>query len=386
VSRRRALGALSAFFAGSPLLAAQQDPRPLRDHRRIAGFDEMVTAFDFEPLMHGNVTQSVYDYTAHGAGSEWTLRRNRSVFDWVELVRRQPVEAASVSTSTRILGLDLAYPIFVAPTAAQRPLHPDGEAAMHVGATEAAGTPMIISNAASLPVEKITAAAKGPTWFQFYPRPGLDASRDVLEQAQAAGCGAVVVTVDQQATAYERSLHNRNLGGAPRSSGRPASKARNPYRVPDGRLWYDWKYLEQIRPFIKVPILVKGILTSEDADMCVKIGMSGIVVSNHGGRSMDYGPSTHEVLPEIVDAVRGRAVVLIDSGFRRGSDVFKALALGADAACFGRATRWGLGAFGAPGVRRVLEIVQAELRAAMAQAGTSTLASLDRSAVRTRFS
>ena len=133
-------------------------------------------------------------------------------------------------------------------------------------------------------------------------------------------------------------------------------------------------------------MLVKGILTAEDARLCVERGLDGIIVSNHGGRSLDYGPSTLEVLPEIVDAVGGRIPVLVDSGFRRGADVLKALALGADAVCFGRATRWALGAFGTPGVQRVLEMLQAELVAAMAASGRASLADLDESAVRARFS
>jgi len=161
---------------------------------------------------------------------------------------------------------------------------------------------------------------------------------------------------------------------------------KNPYRVPDRRLWYEWRYFDQIRPFVNVPMLVKGVLTSEDARLSVERGLQGIIVSNHGGRSLDYGPSTLEVLPEIADAVAGRIPVLIDSGFRRGADVLKALALGADAVCFGRAARWALGAFGTPGVQRVLEMIQAELVAAMAASGRPSLADLGRSAVKERFS
>jgi isopentenyl diphosphate isomerase/L-lactate dehydrogenase-like FMN-dependent dehydrogenase len=143
-------------------------------------------------------------------------------------------------------------------------------------------------------------------------------------------------------------------------------------------LWYSWQYLDDIRAFIKGPMIVKGILTAEDARISVERGYDGLVVSNHGGRSMDYGPSTLEVLPEIVDAVGGKIPVLIDSGFRRGSDVVKALALGASAVCMGRAPRWGLGAFGPQGVQRLLEIVHAEIREAMAKTGRRTVAALDR--------
>jgi 4-hydroxymandelate oxidase len=384
LTRREALASLAMLVAGSPLLGAQRDPRPLSDHRRVPGFGEMESVFDFEPVFFANVPRFVYDYTAHGADSEWTIQRNRDAFDWVDIVARPPVELSRVNTRTSVLGLALDYPIFIAPSAAQVALHPDGEVGMHVGAT-AAKTPMIISNVSSQPVEKIVPAAAGPTWFQFYPRQSVEESRKVLEQAQAAGCLAVVVTVDQQATFYERTQRLRNVGGAPRTPPARPSGMKNPYRVPDRRLWYEWPYLDQIRSFVKVPMLIKGVLTAEDARLSVERGLDGIIVSNHGGRSLDYGPSTLEVLPEIAAAVGGRVPLLIDSGFRRGADVLKALALGADAVCFGRAARWALGAFGTPGVQRVLEMVQAELVAAMAASGRTSLADLDETAVRARF-
>lgn len=382
-SRRDALASLAAVVAASPLLHAQRDPRPLTSHRRIPGFAEMHSVFDFEPVFFANVPQAVYDYTAHGADSEFTIRRNRDAFDWVDIVPGAPVGPAEVQLGTTVLGLALPAPLFIAPTALQVALHPDGEVGMHRAAT-ATSTPMIISNNSSQPVEKIVAGAEGPTWFQFYPRRSLDESRATLERVQALGRRAVVVTVDQQATTYERSLHVRNLGGAPGAAARPATTPRNPYRVAETRLWYEWSYLDAIRPHIKVPMLVKGILTAEDARRAVEHGADGVVVSNHGGRSLDYGPSTIEVLPEIAAAIGGQAPILIDSGFRRGTDCFKALALGATAVCLGRAVRWGLAAFGPAGAQRVIEMVRAELVAAMASAGRRTLADLDRTAVRVR--
>jgi isopentenyl diphosphate isomerase/L-lactate dehydrogenase-like FMN-dependent dehydrogenase len=158
------------------------------------------------------------------------------------------------------------------------------------------------------------------------------------------------------------------------------------YRVDPRRLWYSWQYVDELRSLVKGVFIVKGILTAEDARICVERGYDGLVVSNHGGRSMDYGPSTLEALPEVVDAVGGRIPVLIDSGFRRGSDVVKALALGASGVLLGRAARWGLGAFGPQGVQRLLEILQGEIRVAMAHTGRATLKALDRTAVKTRFS
>jgi 4-hydroxymandelate oxidase len=394
-SRRRALARLAAFVASSPLCArvgaAQRDPRPLWEQSRVPGLDELETAFDFEPIMFANVPLSVYNYTAHGDGSEFTVRRNRDAFDWVDLVSGSAVEPASVDLSTVVLGTPMQYPVMVAPTATQVPLHPEGEIGMHEAATAASATPMILSHNSSQPVEKIAAAASGPMWQQFYPQEDRDRGRELLEGFQAAGCRAIVVTVDQQASYYERTQRSRNLGGAPRpgfrGGGPPAGEPTGieRYRVRTSRLWYTWDYLDEVRKLISVPMLVKGILTAEDAALAIDHGVDGIIVSNHGGRSLDYGPSTLEVLPEIVDAVGGRVPVITDSGYRRGSDVLKALALGAQAVLLGRATRWGLGAFGPAGAQRVLEIIQRELVAAAAATGRTTLASIDRSLAQTRF-
>jgi len=372
VSRRNAFRALAGFFAGSPLLRSQQDPSP--DHSRVPRLDEMLNAFDFEPVVYAKVPRAAFTYTAYGSDSEFTLRRNREAFDWVKLVPRAVTDLTSAQTATEILGLQVAFPIMISPSAAQAALHPDGESAMHQGATAASNTPMIVSNVSSLPVSKIAAAATGPLWFQLYPKPEMDENRAVLDEAQTAGCRAIVVTVDQQAAQSDR---------APRRPARAAPK--NLYGVQDSRLWYRWEFFDRIRPFVKVPILIKGILTAEDARLAIDHGLDAVYVSNHGGRSLDYTPSTLEVLPEIVDAVGRRVPILFDSGIRRGDDILKALALGANMVCLGRVPRWGLGAYGAEGVQRILEIVQVELVHAMASTGRPTLASIDRTLVKTDF-
>jgi isopentenyl diphosphate isomerase/L-lactate dehydrogenase-like FMN-dependent dehydrogenase len=315
------------------------------------------------------------------------LRRNREAFDWVRIVPKGIADVSSIQTATELLGTKLNFPIMLAPSAGQGQLHPQGELAMYQGSTAASETPMIVSNNASFPMDKIAAAAKGPLWFQLYPRQEVEASRLIVENAQAAGARAIVVTVDQQTAYHERQLHDRHLGPLTR---RTSTRAQpdvppNPYRIMDTRLWYDWTFVEKIRPFVKVPLLLKGIVTAEDAELCIEHGLDGVVVSNHGGRSLDYSPATLEVLPEIVDAVRGRIPVVVDSGFRRGSDIFKALAIGAKAVCLGRVPRWGLAAYGSQGVQRVLQILQQELTMTMAQAGRPTLDSIDRGAVRVDF-
>ena len=422
LSRRKALAGIAGLFAGSPLLHAQLDPRPFSQHRRTPGFNEMLTAFDFEPVMFANVPQAVYDYTAHGDGGEWNLRRNRQAFDWVDLIPGRAVDPASVDLSSQLLNLKLKYPVVIAPTAFQVALHPEGETGMYRAAALSSNTPLCLSNNASVSLEEVAKGAQGQLWWQFYPRQDMNASRTFLERAQTAGYSAIVVTVDQQASFYERSQHDRNLGGriggarraggggtggrsndpeaigtatigrgaaVPGTTGAVTTPTPTPpqgsqrYRIGATRLWYTWQYLDEIRKFIKVPIIVKGIVTHEDARLCVERGFDGIVVSNHGGRSMDYGPSTLEVLPEIVSAVNGKIPVMIDSGFRRGSDILKALALGADAVWLGRASRWALGAFGPAGVQKLLtDMLFKELVDATAAAGRTTLASIDASIVK----
>jgi isopentenyl diphosphate isomerase/L-lactate dehydrogenase-like FMN-dependent dehydrogenase len=377
---------IGGILAGAPMLRAQLDPRPLNEHRRVLGFDEMLTAFDFEKVFSQNVPRWVVDYTDHGADSEWNMRRNRHAFDWVDIVERPRDDGATLETATELFGTPMTFPILVAPTAAQGPLHPDGEMGMHVGAT-GANAPMLVSIGATQPIEKIAAAAKGPLWYQYTPRRSPE---EVLARAQAAGCRAIAVTVDNRSLYYERDLHSRHLGGRPRASARPMTGAGdsswNPYGISDIMgPGLTWKHLDEVRRLFKGPMLLKGVVTPADARLALEHGIEGIIVSNHGGRALDYGPSTLEALPGIVDAVGGRVPVLIDSGFRRGSDVFKALALGAKGVMLGRATRWGLGAFGPAGVQRLLEIVQTELAETMKRAGRPTLASIDRTAVRTNF-
>ena len=389
VSRRTVFRGLAGFLAGSPLLRSQQDP--FRDHSRVPELSEMLNAFDFEPVAFAKVTRQAYDYMAWGVDGEFTMRRNREAYDWVGLIPRGLAGVAKVETASNFLGMNLAFPIMISPTARHVLFDPAAEAATHAGATAASNTPFIVSNVATLPVEKIAAAATGPWWFQLYPQQGPDYNRQTLDKAQTAGCKAIVVTVDQQASVYERQTHDQNLvtpSGPvlrPTSVGTPPRPAANPYRVPDGRLWYQWTLLDELRRLAKVPLVVKGIATGEDARLCLEHGVDAIYVSNHGGRSLDYGPSTLEVLPEIADAVQGRIPILFDSGIRRGSDILKALALGASAVGLGRVPLCGLAAYGPEGLQKVLEILQAELVQAMAATGRPTLASIDRSLVRTEF-
>jgi (S)-2-hydroxy-acid oxidase len=393
-SRRAALLRLSALVAASPAGAAMAlpDPKPLATHHRTLTLAEMQTAFDFEPVFFANVPQSVYDYTAHGDGSEFTLRRNRQAYDWVDIkASRAPVPASQVDLSSELLGAKMKYPIIVAPSAAMVPLHPDGEIGMYKAATAAAAVMMLSINT-STPVAQVAPAAPGGTlWGQFYPVENLAGTQRLIDAYQNAGVGNIFPTVDQQASNYERTNQDRNLGGNVRGGARgagaaaaaPTGSAR--YRINGGRLWYTWEYIDAVRKMIKGKMLIKGILGPEDAKLAIEHGVDAIIVSNHGGRSMDYGPSTLEVLPEIVAAVNGKVPIVFDSGIRRGADIFKALALGANAVMIGRTTRWGLAAYGIPGAQRLIEMLQQELVQAAAAAGCAKLSDINKSTVKTNF-
>ncbi|OAI43642.1 hypothetical protein AYO42_01490 [Rhizomicrobium sp. SCGC AG-212-E05] len=394
-SRRIALARVAGLVAASPIGAAvaQIDPSPYSEHRRALSLAEIQTAFDFEPVFRGNVTQPVYDYTAHGDGSEFNLQRNRLAFDWVDIhPARAAIPASQVDLSSELLGVKMKFPILIAPTAAMVPLHPEGETGMFQAATAASNTLMILSTNTSTPVAKVVPSAPGGTmWAQFYPQQNLTVTQQWMDTYQNAGCNGIIVTVDQQASYYERSLQVRNLGGRVRTLG-PGARGDTAaltgaarYRVNTARLWYTWEYIDAVRKMVKGPMLLKGIQDPEDARLAIAHGADAIIVSNHGGRSMDYGPSTLEILPEIVAAVNGRIPVLFDSGIRRGSDIFKALALGASGVCLGRTARWGLGAFGPAGAQRLIEMLQRELVQMAAASGCARLSDINKATVKTNF-
>jgi isopentenyl diphosphate isomerase/L-lactate dehydrogenase-like FMN-dependent dehydrogenase len=307
---------------------------------------------------------------------------------------RAAVPASQVDLSSELLGAKMKFPIIVAPSAAMVPLHPDGEAGMYKAATAASATMMLSINT-SMPVAQVAPAAPGGTlWGQFYPVENLANTQRLIDAYNNAGVSNIFPTVDQQASYYERTQQDVNFGGrVARAGGRggagagaaaaPTGSAK--YRINGGRLWYTWEYIDEVRKMIKGKMLIKGILGPEDAKLAIDHGVDAIIVSNHGGRSMDYGPSTLEVLPEIVAAVNGRVPILFDSGVRRGADIFKALALGANAVMIGRTTRWGLAAFGIPGAQRLIEILQQELVQVAAAAGCAKLSDINKTMVKANF-
>jgi isopentenyl diphosphate isomerase/L-lactate dehydrogenase-like FMN-dependent dehydrogenase len=340
---------------------------------------------DFEVIARARMEPSAFDYYAGGANDERTVADNLRAFERWVIRPRMLAGVREADTSTTVLGLPLNLPVALAPTAFNRLGHPDGELAA-ARAAGAAGTLMCSSTIASSSLEEIAAAAAGPLWFQLYVYRDRDVTRDLVRRAEAAGYTALVLTVDTPRLGRrERDVRNRftlpadisirNLEryGTPEALRWTAASNFTEYvhKLLDDSL--TWESVDWLRTITALPIVIKGILTAEDAELCVQHGVSAIVVSNHGGRQLDGAIATMDALPEVVRQVAGRVPVLLDSGVRRGTDVFKALAVGASAVLIGRAYLWGLASDGEAGVRKVLEMFRSELELAMALAGCASV-------------
>ena len=383
MTRRDALRNLAVLAAGSPLLRAQQEIQYAPE--RLPLLTDLVNVLEFEPVAKSKLSRETYDFIAGGVDDEDTLRRNREAFRWFTLRPRMLVNVSKLDLSLELFGQKIEMPILVSPTGGQGLSHPEGELAMARGAGQMKTT-MCVSTNSSFPIDKIAAAATGPLWFQLYPGDDRDISRERVERAVAAGCKVVAYTADTTYDSNRERLRRLRVGGTA-----PAGVAVRPRRGPEIPSQYrlnrrptaelTWSFVEELNSYAKVPVLVKGILTPEDARLAVEHGAAGILVSNHGGRYLGSAPSTIEVLPAIIDAVGGKIPVLIDGGFRRGTDILKALAIGAKAVMVGRPPLWGLAGYGQPGVVRVLELLQTELALAMGLSGHPNLASIGRSAV-----
>jgi len=381
MTRRDAVRGLALFLAQSPLWSAPQ----AEGGEAAPSLEDMINVFDFDPVCKAKTPKAAYEYVSGGGWDEWTLRRNREAFGEITFRPRFLREVDKLDLSFTLFGKNLPMPIFVAPTGSHAVVHAEGELAT-ARAAGAAGALMVVSSSSSFPIEKIRAAATGPLWFQLYTAADIAATRERVLKALDAGCEAVCFTVDAPyAAPRERDVRNRlrRAGTQQPVRRRRGEEPPRPYGLePRLTAFLDWSFVDELRGWVKTPLLIKGILTPEDALLAAEHGADGVVVSNHGGRYLDGDPATIEVLPDIVDAVGARIPVLVDSGFRRGTDILKALAAGAKAVLVGRAPLWGLGAFGEPGARRVLQILQKELAWAMALAGRPNIASIDRSLIR----
>ena len=353
-----------------------------------------VNLHEYEPLARAAMSETAWDYMAGGGGDELTLRWNRERLDATRLLPRVLRDVGAVDTRLALLGLELPFPVLLAPTGFQRLFHPEGELATARGAGQA-GALYVVSMFATQPVEDIAEAATGPLWMQVYWLRRRDAVADVVRRAAAAGFRALVLTVDtprvgrrlrdvRNAFALDETVQAVNLAPevmatAHRRRHGESALASHAAEAFDPTI--TWDDLGWLRGLTDLPLLLKGIVTAEDAARAVACGVDGIVVSNHGGRQLDGAVPTLRALPEVVDAVDGACPVLLDGGVRTGTEVFAALALGARAVLVGRPVMWALAADGSAGVAEVLRLLHDELVLAMALAGRPTLAEINRSAV-----
>ncbi len=348
---------------------------------------EPLNVWDYERLAEERLEAGAYGYFAGGAGDERTLRRNVEAYAEWTLRPRMLVDVAETTTATTVLGTDVSMPLLVAPVAFQRVAHADGECGT-ARAAAAVGTIMCLSTLATTTPADVAAAAPGaPRWFQLYVFRDRGFARSLLDQAADAGFGAVVVTIDTPFLGRrERDLRTGftiprelTVPSVAAGGGATGTTPKEMLALIDPSL--SWKDVEALAAASAAPVLVKGVLTAEDALLALEHGAAGIVVSNHGGRQLDGVPASLDALPEVVDAVGDRVEVLLDGGIRRGVDVVKALALGARAVLAGRPIVWGLAAGGEAGARHVLELLRDEIQLALALCGCARPDDLTRAQV-----
>jgi 4-hydroxymandelate oxidase len=335
--------------------------------------DKLLSLFDFEAEAQKVISHGAWARISGGAADELTLRWNHEAYEKIRLKPTALVDVSRLDTRVSLFGRELPFPILLAPTGGQKFVHPEGELAAVRGA-EAAKAIYVISSSASMRVEDIAKAARGPVWFQLYVQRDRGFTRDLVQRAEDAGCGALCVTVDSP-TFGARNREERAKSELPERE-LPNLKGKD-YLDPT----LTWKDIDWLRAFAKRPVLLKGILNPDDAATAVKAGVDGIIVSNHGARNLDTVPATIDALPLVVERVSGRLPVLLDGGIRRGTDVLKALAFGATAVQIGRPYLWGLGLAGPEGVARVVEILRHEFELAMMLSGKATLKSITRSVI-----
>jgi isopentenyl diphosphate isomerase/L-lactate dehydrogenase-like FMN-dependent dehydrogenase len=337
---------------------------------RVSG--EPVNAWDYERLAEESLDPGAHGYFAGGAGDEITLRDNVAAYGRWQLRPRVLVDVSACTTRTTVLGHDISMPLIVAPVAFQRMAHPDGEAGT-ARAAAAAGTIMSLSTVATATPEEV-AAANGPRWFQLYVFRDAGLTRELVARARAAGFTALLLTVDTPFLGRRERDLRTGFTIAPEypvaSLGRGGLTPRETFALMSPSV--TWRDVERLAAESELPVLVKGVLTAEDATLACEHGAAGVVVSNHGGRQLDGVPATLDALPEVVEAVAQRVEVLVDGGIRRGTDVVKALALGARAVLAGRAVLWGLAVGGEAGALHVLELLRQEIELALALLGCPT--------------
>jgi 4-hydroxymandelate oxidase len=359
ISRRDVF--LGGFALTALRLRAQSNPK----------LNDLLSLFDFQSEAQKHISHGAWERIMGASADEITMRWNHEAYEHLRLKPRVLVDVSKVDTRVKLFGQELPFPIILAPTGGQGLIVPDGDIETARGAG-AAGATLCISSSASKRVEDVAKAATGPVWFQLYVQRDRAFTKDLVQRAEQSGCRALCVTVDSPVFAM-RNREDHARGELP------------PRELPNlkGKDYLDpsltWRDIDWLRGFAKTPVMLKGILNPDDAATAVKAGASGIIVSNHGARNLDTVPATIDALPRVVEKVEGRVPLLVDGGIRRGTDVIKALALGATAVQIGRPYLWGLGVAGAEGVTKVVEILRKEFEATMMLMGRPNIASIDRS-------
>ena len=346
--------------------------------------ETIFTLQEFEALAESHMSAMAYAYVAGGAGDELTMRANSEDWKAIRLTPQILVDVSNISLRTQLFGRPMEVPVLLAPTAFHRLCHAEGELATVAGANEA-GASFVLSSFSTVSLEEVAAAARQPLWFQLYVQTDRGLTEEMVRRAEAAGYAALCITVDtpvlgarnresrvQFALPADFKLPNLKLGPV---SHRPVRSAIYSELLNASLTWKD---IEWLCAMTKIPVLLKGVLNPDDAARALTSGASGLIVSNHGARNLDTVPSTAEALPYVLERVEGRLPVLVDGGIRRGTDILKALALGAKAVLIGRPYLYGLACSGASGVARVIEILKTELMMAMALTGRTAIDQIDR--------
>ncbi len=382
---------LLKFLLGSPLLSLASCATPQEKAVAAKTLSDLIEkasdaldVFDFEKLAKSKLPPAHYGYLATGVNEDMTIQANRDAFAKVKLRMRRLIDPTHVDMRTTIFGKEWPTPIVLSPVSSQRAFHEDGEVAT-ARAAKAKNHLQILSTVTTTSVEEVTKERGAPVWYQLYALNDWNATKDMIRRAEDAGSEVLVFTVDLAAGSNRVTLE-RMMRIDTRECARCHSEnrfERKPMIPKTAGIEFEskltWDYVEQLKATTKLKLVIKGIETAEDAQLCLQHGVDGIIISNHGGRASETGRGTLESLPEMAAVINKKIPLLIDGGFRRGTDIFKALALGADAVCVGRPYIWGLASFGQEGVEAVLQILRAELEMVMGQAGTTTIKEINRS-------
>ena len=387
--RRRLLQLLAASPLASlldlPSLIAQQSGSTSATPDLIANVGDALNVFDFEAVARTKLPAWHWAWMSNGAEDGATIRANREGFEHYQLRARRLVDVSKTDMSVTLFGKTWETPIFLCPVSGHRMYNPQGELAT-ARAAKAKNHLQMLSTMTTTPVEEVNAARGEPVWFQLYTRPEWSQTRELVKRVEAAGCPALVFTVDllggRNTELFSRVQQRNQQQCASCHKGNPLTDVTNRPMVNALRSSPDsmpeiatptWEYIKRLKDTTSMKILVKGIVTREDAELAMQHGVDGVFVSNHGGRADNTQRSTIDCVPDVVAGVKGRAPVIVDSGFRRGGDIFKALALGATAVGVGRPYIWGLTSFGQEGVETVLDILRRELQLVMRQSGVASI-------------